>query len=338
MELVAIFRELWQRKAWVGVAAAVALFAALLTAYKIPSFQKRSLQLGAASSQILVDSPKSTLVSGADDGTLTTLSARARIYAQYLSSLQARDDIARLSGIPARTISLSGPFSPDAQRTNFSDPQSSPQRTDQVMKENSRNRLVFSAQEGVPIITVNSQAANTGDAVKLAAASFTTLQRYVATLDGQRGKPALQADGQPFPADGARVRELGAPEGGTVGGGNNKLVMIFTFLAVFIVGCIAIVVAPSLSRHWRVLDEVERLTKAGPSPANGNGHVPPSLTGELHPERVVVPGNGRAKGHHVSAGNGGPPAARGNGNGSGHEAEIDLEAEAARERRPSTRS
>src|SRR4051812_5218885 len=123
MELVAILRELWQRKVWVAVAAGVALFAALLTAYKLPSFEKRSLQLGAASSQLLVDSPKSTLVSGADDGTLTTLSARARIYAQYLSSLEARDQIARLSGIPARTISVSGPFSPDAQRTNFSDPQ-----------------------------------------------------------------------------------------------------------------------------------------------------------------------------------------------------------------------
>jgi hypothetical protein len=337
MELVGILRELWQRKVWVAVVAGLAVLAAAMTSYKLPSFEKRSLQMGAASSQILVDSPKSTLVSGADDGTLTTLSARARIYAQYLSSLEARDQIAKLSGVPARTISVSGPFSPDANRTNY-EPQGSTQRTDQLIKEDSRNRLVFAAQEGVPIITVNSQAGTSRTAVKLASASFTTLERYVETLDRERGKPLLQENGKPFPADGAKVRELGAPEGGTIGGGNNKLVMIFTFLAVFVVGCIVIVVAPTLSRQWRVLDEVERLTKAGPTlngNGNGNGHVQPSLVDEVHPERVLVPGkagSGNGNGNGARTSNGIRSTAAENGNGHGSEADV------AREPRTSSRS
>jgi hypothetical protein len=260
MELVGMIRELWRRKAILAGVMAVAVVIALLTSYKLPSFQKRSVSFGAASSQILVDSPQSTLVAGAQDGTLTTLYTRAQIFAQYLSSPEAQVRMSRASGIPARQITASGPFSQDATRSNF-DPQQTAQRANSILDENAPNRLVFAAQQDVPIITVSVQAHTAAEAVKLANASFVALKGYVAQLNlTQKGGPRRDpATGLPLPASGVTVRSLGAPEAGAIGAGNNAVMMFFVFLAVTLVGCAAILVAPAVRRHWSLLGEIEQL-------------------------------------------------------------------------------
>lgn len=268
MELVSILRQLWRRKLLVFLVFVVALCVAIFSAYKVPSMQKRGLSLGAASSQILVDSPASTLVEGADGGTLTTLSTRARVYAQYLSSLEARDQISKISGIPARLISLSGPFSTDIPRNTYQN-QPSESRANDVLKEGAGYRLIFDAQDGVPIITVSAQAPNADAAIKIARASFVALKQYVDKLKVEADQVPVQplpkgATAAPITPDpGVTVRQLGAPEGGTIGGGNGKLMMIFVFFVVMAIGCALIAVLPGMARHWRLLDRAERLVDAG---------------------------------------------------------------------------
>lgn len=295
-----MIRDLWRAKWALAVVAIVALLIALLTAYKLPSFQKRSLQFGAATSQILVDSPQSTLVAGAQDSTLATLATRAQVFAQYLSSPEAQAKISAASGVPASRLTASGPFSPEAQRANY-DPQQPVQRAASISSEHAPNRLVFAAQKDVPIITVSAQSStSSAQATKLANASFATLRAYVATLSRQtRGAPLRDANGQPFPGNGVTVRSLGAPEAGTIGGGNGKLLMIFAFIAVFGVGCVLILVLPALSRQWRLLDEIEKIGLVGqqletapepdgkrraersPAPMDGNGDA--AFDREKHP-------------------------------------------------------
>jgi hypothetical protein len=293
MELVSILRQLWQRKLRLVPVILLAAFVALLSAYKLPSpshpaLVKRSVQLGAASSQILVDSPASTLVEGADSNSLGTLSTRARVYAQYLSSLEARAKIAAASGIPQAAISTHGPFSADTGRANYQ-PQPSAARANDVLKEGQGYRLVFDAQEAVPIITVSAQAPTAQSAVKLAEASFVALSDYVAELERQ----AAKVPDRPAPAtspgtsvaetgNGVVVRELGAPEGGTIGAGNGMILMIFAFIVVMGLGCVAISVAPGIARQWRQLEWAEDLMDprgpavAAEEPAGsvGNGGEP----------------------------------------------------------------
>jgi hypothetical protein len=276
MELVSIIRQLWQRKLLVLLVFLVAVGVSIASAYKVPSMQKRGLQLGAASSQILVDSPASTLVEGADGGTLTTLSTRARVYAQYLSSLEARDQISKISGVPARVISLSGPFSTDIPRNTYQN-QPSEARANDILKEGAGYRLIFDAQDGVPIITVSAQAPTAQAAIGIARAAFVALKQYVDKL-------RIEADAVPVtplpkgvtaapvtPDPGVTVRQLGAPEGGTIGAGNSKILMIFVFILVLALGCALIAILPGMARHWRLLDRAERLVDglgdevAGPS-------------------------------------------------------------------------
>jgi hypothetical protein len=264
MELVSILRDLWRRKLSVLAVFVVALLVAIASAYKLPSMQPRSVELGAASSQILIDSPASTLVQGADSGQITTLSTRALVFAQYLSSLEARNDIARASGIPARAISLSGPFSNDNARVTYQ-PQASSERANDIAKESDVYRLLFTAQEGVPIITVTSQAPTADAAVRLARAAYVTLQRYVDKLQIQaesvpvKPLPKGVSAAPVTPDPGVKVRQLGEPVGGVIGSGNGKLLMLVAFIGVMLIGCAVITILPGMARHWRLLDKAELL-------------------------------------------------------------------------------
>jgi capsular polysaccharide biosynthesis protein len=248
MALVETIRQLWQRKLLVGIVLALAVAAAIFSAYRVsPSgLESRSLAVAAASSQILVDSPDSTLVQGAELGTFEALATRAKIYGQYLASLDARQEIAKQAGVPARSIATSGPFSSATGQSAYSS-QTSEERAGELLQEGAQNRLVFTAQEGVPILTVDAQSASSETAIALAGASFTTLENYV---------KGLEADGKPV-RQGVTVRELGAPEGGTLGGSNNMILMVLAFLLVLGLGCAAILLVPTFAQRWRALNDVE---------------------------------------------------------------------------------
>jgi hypothetical protein len=251
MAFVDTIRQLWQRKLLVTLVVALAVFAAVFTAFRVsvspPGLHTRALTVAAASSQILVDSPQSTLVAGASLGTFDALATRAKIYGEYLASLAARQEIARRAGVPARSISASGPFSAATGQYTYSS-QSSEERAGELLQEGAANRLVFTAQEGVPILTVDAQSATSERAIALATASFDTLKQYV---------HSLSADGKPV-RRGVTVRQLGAPEGGTLGGSNNIILMALAFLVVFGLGCAAILVVPGFVQRWRTLDRVDR--------------------------------------------------------------------------------
>ncbi len=272
--MVDTIRQLWARKTLVAIVAVLALAVAILSAYRVsfspPGLHKRALSVAAASSQILVDSNPSTLTDGAEPGTFEALAARARIYGQYLASLAAREEIARLAGVPVRSISSSGPFSAATGQSAYV-AQSSEERAGELLEEGAVNRLVFTAQEGVPILTVSAQSSTTDQAIALASASFTALRHYI------RG---LEADGRPV-RRGVTVRELGAPEGGTLGGSNNILLMGLAFLLVLGLGSAAIIFTPNFVRQWRSLDDAER--EQGPDREPDQPVVAPLETGVQEP-------------------------------------------------------
>lgn len=250
MDSVETARQLWRRKPWIALVLIVAVLGSLLVSYRVsvfpPGLHKRTLQVGAASGQILVDTPQSTLVSGASAEQFDTLAARARVYGEYLSTLQARARIASLAGVPEQSITTSGPFSPESGQVSYEN-QTSASRGNEILKEGAQNRLVFTAQEGVPIISVDAQAATAATAVRLAHASFIALREYVGGLEN--GDPRNK---------GVVVRELGAPQGGTIGGSNGKLLMILAFFVIAGLGCALILIAPGLAQRWRSLDAEER--------------------------------------------------------------------------------
>jgi hypothetical protein len=281
MAFLETIRRLWKHKILVFLVLLLAVAAAILSAYQVSSegLKSRSLSVSAASSQILVDSVPSALSQGVETSTFEALATRAKIYGQYLASLSARVEIAQRAGVPVASLSTAGPFSTATGQINYS-AESSGERATELLQEGAGNRLVFSAQEGVPIITVDAQAGNTDTAVALASASYATLHKYIKGLDVE-GKPLRH---------GVTVRQLGEPEGGTLGGSNDKMLMALAFLLTFGLGCGLILVIPGVVARWRSLGEADKdRARAAEGSPNGNGNGIRPVDDPLHTDELILP-------------------------------------------------
>jgi hypothetical protein len=283
MEVVGFVRALLQRKAVLGVLLAFAVLAAFLTAYKVSpgGIERRTVAVGAATGQILVDSAESTLVEGAGSDQIAALGTRAQVYAQYLSSRDAVNKIAAQTNLNPALITAAGPFSEGTGIQDYGQ-QGAESRARDLVVEGKEYRLVFAAQEDVPIITVYSTAPDTAQALALAKSSFIVLKRYIDELKVDAKHAEAVAPPEKHPQVGSSVplvenivvRELGAPEGGLVGGKADYVLMTLAFLAVFGLGCLAIAVASGFMRHWRLAGDMEKVGTEASDWLQGNNAVP----------------------------------------------------------------
>lgn len=283
MEIVGFVRTLLQRKLVLGILLAVATLAAFMTAFRVgpDGVERRSVAVGAATSQILVDSAESTLVEGAGTDQIAALGTRARVYAQYLSSRDAVDQIADELGVNPLLITAHGPFSEGTGIQDY-DQQGAESRARDLVDEGKEYRLVFEAQEDVPIITVYATGPETKQALALAQASFNVLESYITRLKVEAKQAERNAPPPKVPVSASSVplvenivvRELGAPEGGLVGGSADMVLMVLAFLVVFGIGCLVLAAGSGFMRHWRLAGEMERIgaeaddwLKDSPAPA-----------------------------------------------------------------------
>jgi hypothetical protein len=262
MELAYIFKTLLERKLALVAIVIVALAIAILSAYSVSpkGLKPRSAQYGAATQQVLIDSPQSALVDLKKD--TGPLSVRALVYAQFMRSTAIVERVAqRLRVLPAQ-ITTQGPFGTVGAAQNMAQPAVS--RSSQIAAEREVYRLAFDAQESLPVITVYAQAPTARKAFALSTAAVQSLQDYV---DELQTKEALK------PKDRVVIRPLGAPSGGTVDHGARKMVMILIFLVVTGFGCALVIGYTSVRRGWRQLNEAEE-TEQG---AWARTDVPPPL-------------------------------------------------------------
>jgi hypothetical protein len=289
MAFVEIIRRLWKHKVLVLGVFLVAVFAAIFSAYRITSggLEKRALSVAAASGQILVDNaerPNST--KGIEAGEFEALETRAKIYAQYLAGYDAKLEIAKEAGISPKTLATTGPFSGGPNGEIYHS-QGSTERTAELLGEGSGNHANFIAQEDVPIITVQTQSADTDTAVAIASASYDVLNRYIESLH----------DGTRPVTDSVVVRQLGTPEGGEVGGNNNVMLMVLAFIVVFGLGCAAILIAPTFIERWHALSDAEwdearhQQDRNHPRDRHQGDDlvVPPYATSPRHPHESELP-------------------------------------------------
>lgn len=243
MDLIKILNELWNRRWWVLCAGVLAMLLALSTSYRLPSFEKRAQLVGAASSQVLIDSSTSAIADVDRDP--APLANRAVVLAQYMSSAEARTAIAAQMDLSPTQIAADGPFSSLTDRSTYQATPAGP-RANQLTEENAIYRLVFDAQLSLPIVSIYTQAPDAENATELAAAATSVLTGYVAELD----------EGIP-PKRRITVSSLGEPEGGTVNDGANPTMALLAFVAAFVVFCTLIVLGSGLARQWREMKASE---------------------------------------------------------------------------------
>jgi capsular polysaccharide biosynthesis protein len=186
-----------------------------------------SVPTGAATVQILVDSPDSALANLSQE--TVPLTTRASVFAQVMTSAAVLEDIAASARVPVSQITAQGPYSGPGQALNVVTP--SEARGNQLLAQTVRYRLTFVAQTNEPVVTASVQAPNAAAAAHVAASIFPGVQRYVSTLQQQSATPAQHR---------VTIRQLGPPQAGPVNSSARSTLMIAAFIGVLLLGLLVL--------------------------------------------------------------------------------------------------
>jgi hypothetical protein len=214
----------------VAVLVAVAAVASLLAGFKPslhpPGLHPRELGVGAARTEIFVDTQRSLLVDGApaSDYDPDKAAQVTRVYVNYLETSGVAAALGRAVGLKGQSVSVSGPFTLLLNRTNFGKQPPSlpdPQRVDGAY------RLVLDIDGSDPVLTMYTQAPTAHTAIALADAARALLLERV---------KELQASDPGRAGEAVALRSGGPTVGGQIGGDARWQLMAFVFALVLILG------------------------------------------------------------------------------------------------------
>jgi hypothetical protein len=233
METVAILRALWRRRGLVAGVLVLAVLAGTAMAYRLPSLESRTYQVGVATSRIFVDTPSSQVVEVSPKGG-DTLGTRAGLIASLMVDGTIKASIAKRAGLRSDQFDA---ISESAAET--SPAVATPAARSPVLMT---SVVTNAAGDDLPIIQIQAQAADAPRAARLAAAAVEGLRDYLDTKAAEQRVPGakrLQVDG------------LGPPQARDVTRGPRRLIALIVALVVAIGGCAGIVVGSRIAAAWR---------------------------------------------------------------------------------------
>jgi len=154
-EVLRILRARW----WATLAIVVLAIGAAVAVREGVS----STPTGAATVQILVDSPDSALANLSQE--TVPLTTRASVFAQVMTSAAVLEDIAASAGVPVSQMTAQGPYSGPGQALNVVTP--SEARSNQLLTQTVKYRLTFVAQTNEPVVTASVQGPNAAAAARV---------------------------------------------------------------------------------------------------------------------------------------------------------------------------
>jgi hypothetical protein len=246
MDLFNRIRDYPNIRAILAASAAIALLGAMWSVEKIslfpPGLSPRSLEMATASTSVLVDTPRSVLIDLREDTyQLTSLTNRAVIVGNVMSSPEIRDSIARRAHVPADQLRVQPPLTPKQPETLAEN--GNEKRTGDILKLNDQYRLAIRANPTVPVLEIFAQTPTAESAVALTNAA----------VDAMRDDLSRLAETDKTPVDKQiRLLQLGPAKGGVVNGGIDFQVAFLAFLLTFAAALGAILFVTRLRSSWRV--------------------------------------------------------------------------------------
>jgi capsular polysaccharide biosynthesis protein len=243
MELVNILRQLWRWRLLVLAAGALAIACGILASYKVtlPShLESRQYKVGLGSVNVLIDTPDSQVIDldpkGAD-----AVGTRANLLANLIATSPIKSAIAARVHMPASQLTFVTP-SAGGVTTPLADDAS---------VQNKRNESIISIRTAtdLPVISVDTQAADAETAGRLANGAVLGLRDYLTSVAATQKVPEARQ---------LVLRQLGAAQVGTAVRGPRRLIGILVILFVFALGCVAIVVVSGVVRDWRAVSAAEK--------------------------------------------------------------------------------
>jgi hypothetical protein len=244
MQLGALLHQLWRHRLGAGMCLAFAVVMSLWSLYHLsiapPGLTPRHLQIGAASTTIMVDAPRSKIVDlRANTQDFQSLTTRADLLSNVMASTPVRAYIAQRAGVPQRSIVASASLGADLPRS-ATEP-GSERRSSDLIKETDKYRLSISSNVAQPIIYVAAQAPSGEAAGRLANAAVDGLNDYLTAMADREGIAAKSR---------TRLIQFGRAQGGVVNPSVNLEIGLLTFLISFAVACAAFRVVLRVRHGW----------------------------------------------------------------------------------------
>lgn len=247
MHLGMHLRELSRLRRGLAISLALAVLAAVSVTYKVsllpPSLSARDLEMGTASTRVLVDTSKSLILDiRYGTGDFDSLTTRAELLGNLMASAPVREYIARRAGIPADVIRTTTPLTPDFPRPTSANGGAKHQ-TD-LFRSTDQYRLNIQTNPTVPILDVNAQGPTARSAEQLANGAVDGMKDYLAAVAG--GAEGTGAADQP------RITQLGRAHGTVINHGVRAEVLVLSFLLVFALSCAAAIFISRVRAGWSV--------------------------------------------------------------------------------------
>lgn len=298
MDTVKKLQDLWRLRRYVAGVCVVALLAGMLVTYHA-SFppKSRSYDVGVATAQVLVDTPRSQ-VAGASSGvaaqggqTLGTLGTQANLLADLMVVGTIKADIAQRAGLkPNQLVGISAAVTVPSGSASGPSSVSVPSRpnvfalTTQILTDNGGDTTL-------PIIEIDAYAPDRDKAARLASAAVAGLQAFVSSKAADQRIPN---------ADRLSIVSLGVSQATSQTRGSSPLMGIVVALGVLLLGCVSILWILAVIRGWRSASKRERLGFGEPlerdalsfgEPLEPDGlsqrHVPTNGVPDLVPDELV---------------------------------------------------
>jgi len=245
-------RTLWQLRAGTAVCLALALLAAVWSLNSIsfvpPKLTPRALEMATASTQVVVDTPRSAILDLRQDTfSFEGLRNRAVLLGNLVASGPLREEIARRADVPVEVLQVAAPRTPDQPRAVAGT--SADRHTTDILRSNDQYRLNIQANPTVPVLDVNAQAPTAKSAAALANAAVDALTRRI---------DALQLSEQTPDKDRINLIQLGRASGTVINGGVKWQAAILAFLVTLALACATLVFLSRLREGWRIAALSER--------------------------------------------------------------------------------
>jgi hypothetical protein len=263
MEFALILRELTRHRRALAIGVLIAAIAAVHSVYRLEGFKlkPKSLQHSSASTQVLVDW-ESSVVGNVQQPT-EPLVSRAQLFENFMTSPAVLNLIGRQVGLSGEQLYAQGPVIANVQRVE-QEP-TALRRNVEITGETKPYRLNFESAALQPTITINSQAPTTTQAVALANATAVAMQRYVAGIETANHVPSSSR---------VVIRQLGPASGAVVDVGIRKSLAAMTFIAVFVLWCVLVLVASRFRESWRASAALQGAREQGGAGADNTQRAP----------------------------------------------------------------
>jgi hypothetical protein len=239
-------RELWQMKAGVAACMTLALVAALWSLEGIslfpPKLTGRSLEMATASTHVVVDTPRSTLLDLRQDTyELEGLTKRAVLLGNVIANGPVKDSIARQARIPVEVLRIDAPLTAKQPRARIEG--GNQKKTSDILRSTDQYRLNIQANPTAPVLDIYAQTPTVESAEALANAAVDSLRAYLADLARSEATPETHQ---------IHLVQLGTARGAVINEGIRWQVALVAFVLTFALACATLILLSRVSRGWRL--------------------------------------------------------------------------------------